>query len=554
MPTPLLVLATTALLVAGRHTPHANINAVATAPLPGGGMEIVAVATVDVGFDLAIRSRDDGLTWEILTGAGLGERRAIDVVFHPALPGGTGPGQFLIGTDQGVFVYDPGTGTVQDWSQGLPPVDLLVVDLDAPLAGSDGPALLVSEGGRVYRRYPGDPNWVLALDPGLNTAAERAKVAVEPHFSATAPAGPARMLLASVNKVLFLSSDGGTTWTIHPRFNFPVTEVSGYQIRDLAFAEDAQTSGELLVAQGQESPAAGRILRSADHGNTFQVTFTADTEIVALLATPVGPDGSRHVFAAPLAYPWRLGTPGVGMLRSDDGGQTWTDFGNAQDFILRREGVTGFSVPRIIHHLDFGISPDFQNDGRIWASRDQGLIASDDMGEHWWWVRTRPEIDTRVLAGTWDMTGHKVLYSGHYGSGLYRLDLDTGQVADLNLGNHNTFVKAFAISPNHDADGTILFGVYEELMLWFDPRLPPANPYGVTGWVDPPLANPSQATGQGFPRTVAISPHYDGTGTVPGGDLTFFYNAFGRPPERSEDAGQTAAFVPDLAGGGRRST
>ncbi|HEX9794178.1 MAG TPA: hypothetical protein VGC54_09380 [Planctomycetota bacterium] len=532
------------------HIPHANTNAVAVAPHPGGRLEIVALVNMEVQFFQAMRSVDDGLTWTLLSGDGLETARALDVVYHPGLPAdGGGTGLFLVATEKGVFAYHPVSGRVENWSAGLTGAGLSVVDVAAPMAGSNGPAMAMTAVGKLYLRFPGAANWSLSLDSGLGGVAERVAIAVAPHFDSGAPTGPGRALVAAVHKRLFYSVNGGATWRVAPRWSSPVNDASGLLITSMAFAEDFRTSGVFALSEGDEAPAAGAIWNTTNFGRNFTRTLSISQPIVSLIATPPGPSGARHFFASPLRNPFGVNGPREGILRSRDGGRTWKDFGNYQDFILRRGQEEGFVSPLLITHLGLAASPDYGNDGTVFCGRDQGLVRSENEGRQFHWLRVRPETDTRDLGTAVDAAGNRLLFGVTYGSGTVRHDLTAGTSSLINAGSVLTVQKSIAVSPNHAVDGTVMVTGSQDLLAWYDPALAPVNPFGVTGWVDLPLYHPTLPSAEGYPRTIALSPHYRSFGGI-GFDLTLMWSIFLNPPFRSEDGGLTADSVAPLLGGG----
>lgn len=529
---------------AARHIPHDASHGIAVAPLPGGGLEMVVVTS---DYTKVLRSRDDGLTWEVLSGAGLETVLPSDIVYHAGLA----PPRFLIGTCCGVWSYDPASGLVERADAGLAAGDRDVVDMAAPDPGSDGPALLVASSGAVYAWDEAARRWVRLLATGLGQHASA--VAVVPHFDSQAPPGPLRALAAAVNGVLYLSDDGGASWQVQPQFSQPAASARDWWILALAFAEDFETSGVMVVGRARQHPAGGlrqqgELWRSGDFGASFQRAHFVATGVESLCATPPDAAGRRWLLAA---GPYEGGRP-VGWLRSGDGGVSWDDYGNGQDLILEEgSGLIGTGVRGWLRFKQgFAVSPYFASDGMLLHARSEGVFQSRDTGWSWRQKQLRSERELRDVAVGLDPGGGITSFGAAYGSGTVAQDLAGAGTVVLAAGDPMAWQKEVEVSPRYDRDGTVAVSGDAGLFFWFDPRVPPANPYGTSGWVDPPLRD--IASGQeleGYVRTVAISPHFDARG-VSGRDRTVYFGAWGMPPMRTEDCGLTAEQIPNVQGGG----
>jgi len=96
---------------------------------------------VIISSDQRLRvSWDDGLTWMTQFGDGIGVAHLWTLSYHPDAASLGGDGLFLAGGHEGVWGFDPVTGDVRQMNHGLPSTDTWVLDLDSPLAGSDGPS------------------------------------------------------------------------------------------------------------------------------------------------------------------------------------------------------------------------------------------------------------------------------------------------------------------------------------------------------------------------------------------------------------------------------
>ncbi|TAH39543.1 MAG: hypothetical protein EYC70_01790 [Planctomycetota bacterium] len=529
------------------HIPHDAANGVAVARLAGGGHEIVIVSG---GLYRALRSVDDGLSWEVVVGAGLEIPGAADVVYHAGL----NPQRFLIGSADGVFAYDPATRQVAAASAGLPAGDRDIVDMDAPAAGSDGPVLLVTSKGSVYAWDESAGGWGLSLATGLSTRS--ATVAVVPHYSAAAPPGPARSMAAAVNGALYMSQDGGGTWAVSSQFPTPATGLQDWIILAMAFSDDYDSSGAIVVGRTRQDPlyggffGEGELWRSGDFGATFQRMLAVDASIEAIAATPPDAAGTRYFLASGGYY----GSRAIGYLRSGDGGVSWSDHGSAQDMSLEHgAGPYGTDVHGWLKHKQaFAVSPDFSSDGMLLSARLEGLWQSRDAGLHWLQKAVRSDRETRDAAAAFDLHGTLAGFGSGYGSAVVASSMDGSQDLVLGPGAPTAYLKELEISPAFAQDGMLVVSGEDGLRLWFDPRLPANNPYARTGWVIPPLAE--IGTGEhfrGYARTLAISPHFDARNGA--ADQTFYWCAWERPPMRTEDGGLTYTALRRRTGGGNIS-
>ncbi|KAA3608714.1 MAG: hypothetical protein DWQ01_11460 [Planctomycetota bacterium] len=528
------------------HFPHDTVYSLATCKLPSGVVEVVIVSSDQ---SRVLRSRNDGLTWEAVVGARLERNLAREILYRP---GSQGP-SFLIGTNYGVWAYDPVSEQVEAYSDGLPQNDRDVIDMDGPW-GLDGTSILLTRSGSLYLRGPQDLSWTLSHATGQPALPGQSAVAVSPGLQDGA-SGAAGTLVAGVNGMLFYSLDSGAQWNVHPQFSTPASSPQDWVITAMALAGNYNQSGVLVLGRGRSETIGGRdygeLWRSQDFGQSFQKIRDLDTAVGALQATPIGPGGDRYFYMAGNVYPNYLHYRDQGIFRSQDGGLTWQDFTNAQDFILERGPGMGTGEPLETRvEQGFAFDPDFFENGKLWYGRAEGLFQSRDSGEHWQQRRFRPEHEARGIAAAVDFQGRPLVFLACYGSSTIAYDGNTGVPVILDDACPISYQKAIAVSPNFDQDGTLVVAGAEDLVMWFDTRMAPQNPWGLTGWVQPDLADP--LTGQrfqGYPRVVVFSPHFDGRG-VAGSDQTYFWNAWENPPMRTSDGGMTLERLDQLKGGG----
>ena len=527
------------------HIPHDSANGIAVAPLAGGGTEIV---TVSGGLTKVMRTRDDGLSWEVVVGAGLESTAPADVVYHPGLS----PPRFFIGTNAGVWTYDPVSGAVAAASTGLDADDRYVIDMAAPGPGSDGPVLLVSGDGDVYGWEEAAQRWRLLYSSGLET--RTATVALPAHYDSSAPNGRQRTLAAAVNGVLALSTDGGATWSVHPQFATPAVTLIQWRIFSLAFSEDYQNDGIMLVGRARQDPRfggffeLGEIWRSADAAVSFTKVKDLEAGVETLCATPPDAAGVRHFFAC---TPFYYSRP-TGTLRSDDGGLTWDDFGNSQDIATEEgSGPGGAEVHGWLKYKQgCAISPYYGQDSKVWNARLEGVFDSADDGVHWRQMGVRSDREARDVDLAADAFGSVLAFGAGYGSAVVVSDLTRGLSGNLALGCPMPYMKEVEVSPRYAQDGTVAAGGVEGLLFWFNPTQPPNNPFLASGWFLPPLID--MATSQpldGYVRSLEMSPHFDNSAGS-GGDQAIYLCAWEQPPYRTRDGGQTVERLDQVNGGG----
>ena len=522
------------------HNPHDATYSVACAPNGAGGLRIVVIGEEP---ERVLQSADDGLTWSIVSGDGLEKAIAKRVVYDAA----GGRNRFLIGTDNGVFELLFGQNEAHEISSGLPVgTGRRIVDLIAPQPSFNGPAALLNQAGCVYLWDDVLKVWKLSYDFSGTVADGFGALAMTPRYNKTSANPAARTIMAAANGVLATSTNGGATWSVHPTFNTPMRD--GWAITALALGDDYITVGQVMLGRGRsrlDNPNRdeGEIWRSLDWGGTFQRALGTQSAIAALAASPPGPSGARYFFAAGLRFPNYGGYQGTGVLRSVDGGATWNDFGNEQDFVLELGPEEGTGVrPEFRPLQKLLISPNYAADGSVFYGRAEGLFRSRDEGLNWRGQRTRPPAQYRDLDAQLTPAGHVGAFGSGYGTGTVAHDLDANTAQLLLADAPFAYQKAIAVSPNYRHDGTVLVSGEYDVAAWYDPAVPPANPFGATGWRIPDLRNAQGYHQAGYARVIAFSPHYDGRG-LPGSDKSFYWSSWDTQPMRSRDGGLTSELL-----------
>ncbi len=524
------------------HVPHDDVHSVATVDLPGGIRETIITTQLACRV---LKTRDGGLSWTTVRGGGLELARADLVVWEPILNGG----RFLIGTNIGLYSYDPLTGEVVEFNNGLGPLgnDRYITSLEVPGYGLKGPVAIATRNGEILRLNRATETWESTLVTG--TPDERAQVAVLPSYDVWAPPGNHQAVAAGVAGVLYLSEDGGYNWTVNSQFNTAAVTPDDPLITAICFAEDYPTSGDITLATSVENlnnftGDEGTLWHSGDFGGTFTPVHQANSSYRAIKSTPVGPSGKRWMMASVLEHPDLMKlAQSDGIYRSDDGGRTWDDYGSAQDFVHETDASDTVSLNRA-EIIDFELSPTYATDGEILFGRSEGLFRSTNEGLQWQRIAFRPTTHVRGLDTFIDGTGALWSVSGTYGSGTVIYNHNNGMHNLLDNGPM-VYQDEIFVSPRFELDGTIMVGGARGLNFWFDPNLHAPNPFSSWGWF-------SREKGEelGYARYLAFSPHFDNRGTA-GFDQTFFFSTstWTKSNFRSTDGGKSGELLNKMVDG-----
>jgi photosystem II stability/assembly factor-like uncharacterized protein len=158
------------------------------------------------------------------------------------------------------------------------------------------------------------------------------------------------------------------------------------------------------------------VFRSADGGKTWQKILYRNEKAGAidLIFDPTNSNVLYAGFWEVQRKPWSLesGGPGGGLLKSTDGGDTWTD-------ITRNPGMPKGMTGKV------GVTVSPVNPDRVWAiieAEDGGIFRSDDAGKNWIKVneqralRQRAWYYTRIYADTQNVDSVYVLNVGFFKS------------------------------------------------------------------------------------------------------------------------------------------
>ncbi len=265
-----------------------------------------------------LKSTDGGTTWTLLGNAEFNRRTISKIIVHP--------------TDPNVVYAAVGRAGVNS------------------LGGNHG----------VWKSTDGGSNWTNTT-ASISTSTHVSSLVMDPTNSDVLIAGFGEIFGDAANG-LYQSNNGGTTWSPIGVGALPAGVTAGRV--ELAMSSDGQT----VYASWQDPSTDGLLgfFQSINGGATWtDRTATTPDYIVDQgwydNAIIVDPTNANRVYAGGSAGPNTL-------IRSDNGGVTWTDIG---------EGLDGIG-PHVDHHA-FA----FDINGRLLNGNDGGIWRTTDMGLHW---------------------------------------------------------------------------------------------------------------------------------------------------------------------------
>ena len=356
-------------------------------PLGPDGGEIWSVAADPAAPGTVYAGTSGGGVWKSLDGGGhwlptpegLGIERVLALV--------ASSGRVLAGTDSGIFLLTEGAATWRRvWRTGGQPwlayVPCLAADPTSP-----NRFLAATGSGYVLWSEDGGEHWRMRLD-----LEDCGAVAV-------APTAPSTAYVASEDGV-FKSTDAGATWSqIVPHLAEP-TDGPG---RTDALVVDSAAPDTLYV----------RGWKSTDAGETWtQLIFDVPDDLFYLLPRPL--------VSLPGAL---LGMDDDGLLRSENGGETWEParfplfhpLSLAADPATPDGAFVGTEGQGVFRLLD---------GGRAWAESRRGLAASDITG-----FAFDPFQPGTLYAGTLGTGMHRSVDGGASWSRMTRITDGLGELA-----------------------------------------------------------------------------------------------------------------------------
>ncbi|HEX8002365.1 MAG TPA: hypothetical protein VF519_06685 [Mycobacteriales bacterium] len=341
--------------------------------------------------------------------------RVLDVVIDPLAPN-----SIYVATATGGVWHSSDAGMTYEsrW-----PVDhnqtigALAIAPDGTLyagTGEAGPGggSLTYGGDGVYRSRDGGHTWE---NVGLETSERIGRIVVD-------PGNPQRVWVAASGPLfneggergLYLSTDGGDTWTLkHPGLNATTGAV------DVALAPDDPDTvyvtmwDRLRHPDSRDYTGGGTALyRSTDGGETFQVIgqqfFGPNLESVGRLGVAVAPGGVVYVLSSTV-----LGLT-AGFYTSTDGGDTFAPkpidselvtggfvyawwfgrvyvdpkdplhvYATGVNLSESKDGGNTFTSPGGFHADQHGMAWDPKVEDRVYLGNDGGMWRSDDNGANW---------------------------------------------------------------------------------------------------------------------------------------------------------------------------
>ena len=175
------------------------------------------------------------------------------------------------------------------------------------------------------RSYPNDTiNWMAYVRAFV-------QLATMPRFRVKSPPG-----VAAVPQPRW-EFEGPTNLPVPYRQYYGEGLTSG-RVNDAAF--DPNDGNTFYVAS-----AGGGLWKSIDRGQTWKPLSDGDPwDNTTTSSVAISPDNSQIIYAGTGDYNGGVGVYGFGIMKSTDGGGSWTN--------LARAGLKGFSVSRILVHPD----------------------------------------------------------------------------------------------------------------------------------------------------------------------------------------------------------
>jgi photosystem II stability/assembly factor-like uncharacterized protein len=313
---------------------------------------------------------------------------------------------------------------------------------NGPLGGSV--YCLVPDPSRPSTLYAGTAEGVFKSDDGGATWRAASvgipygrvqTIAIDPSATSTLYAGT--LTPDGVDSVgIFKSTDGGASWTaINEGLIDPLTGVSPLDVWSLAI--DPKNPGTILAGS-----RFSEIFKSANGGVTWQYTTLGGYQLaLETSAFQFDPSGSSRILAATT----------LGLLRSTDGGNNWSGYGNVSDSFFTL--VTDPASPATLYA------------GNIAGS---GIFKSTDSGAHWTTINKGLPSNQGATGALPLVVGFAVdparpstLYAGTYGNGLYRSTDGGSNWSSASGAMRSTFVTTLAFGQSSALlAGTLGGGVY----------------------------------------------------------------------------------------------
>ncbi len=456
----MIVYVLTALIPAQAHFPHDFHEFVALSPeFSADGSLFVAQHQGETARPpVTLLSRDRGNSWEyhpagldnlgLFTSAVVSPRYAVDNTV------------FMTNDVSGVF---RSTDRGRSWMQlndGLP---TLALKHSAAAVDDGGQVVLLVSGiaGGLYRSADYGASWVTVISPDVIVGA----LAMSPDFDQDGT-----VLAGDTSGALFVSEDGG--WTFSQRD--PLTAAG--PIMQIEFTPGYGSTGEIYLG------TVTGLYFSDSRATSFTSVQSFGSEWVSALAVSPDYETDLTLFAA---------TPTQGLFKSIDAGQTWTLYETGKELAAQTN----------YHFLDIEISDAFAEDATVFLATFEGLFRSENGGESWSELETRPPELIMDVALSSDVASDGIMLVSTYGGGLY-VTQDAGATWEVsNLGVTQPYTYDVAVLRN-PGDEPILLAAEAGYLL--------QSTAGGTGW----LRKPTSGANYCMPTAMTPSPAFSGDQTV----------------------------------------
>jgi uncharacterized protein (TIGR03437 family) len=379
------------------------------------------------------RSDDGGVTWRVMAGSpqapgfgppGMQNGIPMDLQVDPRSPNRV----FVNNYTGGNLLTEDGGLTWQLADRGYTGADLHDIAIDP----TDSRRVFTIGRSGVYRSDDAGATWT-----GLNYPAGTQGALREWYGVAVDPRDPRKVLFADeMTGILLLSNEAGLNWRVV--FRQPDVDGNTYGKRHgfkaLAFAPSdasviyAGMCADRVRLQNFPDQTSFGVYKSTDGGETWLAANDFHTAQQNINMLAVDPRNANTVYA---------GTVTGGVLRTQDGGRTWTPL---------NVGLHGADVR--------ALAIDTRTPAVMYAGVENGgLYKSIDTGAHWQIASAGMDPGATVRDIVIDATNSQVLYAADLHTGVYR-SADGGNLwVQVSKGLSTRAVTALSLS----SDGGTLY-------------------------------------------------------------------------------------------------
>jgi hypothetical protein len=250
----------------------------------------------------------------------------------------------------------------------------------------------------IWKSTDGGSTWT-DLTTGISTTAAFSDLAMDPanHLILYAAVGDPNG--SDPANGLYETTDGGTTWS--RAGNFPTGSDANVGRVDVALSAANPSVIYATIAHSGSNASLYEMLRSTDGGSTWSVLSSAPNFMGSFgdynIALAVDPSNASTVYAGGQAGSFTL-------IRSTDGGNSWTDIGNLPN------------GPHVDHH-----AATFDASGRFLNGNDGGIWRFDPSTSTW--TDINGNLNTVQIEGiALDPTTPNVAYAGSQDNGTEKFN------------------------------------------------------------------------------------------------------------------------------------